>query len=79
MGRLMRKTLPHQNDSSSSPPTMGPIAMASPTAPAQMPMALGRSRGSKTLEMIASVDGSTAAPPKPRPARAAMSWPGLWA
>ena len=57
----MRKTEPHQKCSSSAPPTTGPIATARPTAPAQMPMAWPRSRGSKTFEMIDSVDGMIAA------------------
>jgi hypothetical protein len=75
----MRKTEPHQNFSSSAPPTTGPIATARPTAPAQTPIALPRSRGSKTLEMIDSVDGMTAAPPMPMSARAQISWVGEWA
>ena len=40
-GMLMRKTEPHQKWSSSTPPVIGPMAMARPTPPAQMPMALG--------------------------------------
>ena len=56
IGTLIRKTEPHQKCSSSAPPTIGPIATARPTAPAQTPIAWPRSRGSKTLEMIDSVD-----------------------
>ena len=76
-GTLMRNTEPHQKCSSSRPPTTGPIATASPTAPAQTPMARPRSRGSKTLEMIASVAGMIAAAPRPISARAPMSCPGV--
>ena len=78
-GTLIRKTEPHQKFSSSAPPTTGPIATARPTAPAQTPMALPRSRGSKTFEMIDRVDGMTAAPPMPSSARAQISWPGVCA
>ena len=73
----MRKTEPHQKCSSSKPPTTGPIATARPTAPAQTPMARPRSRGSKTLEMIASVAGMIAAAPRPISARAPISCPGV--
>jgi len=72
-GTLIRKTLPHQKWASSSPPTIGPMATPIPTAVAQMPMAFGRSCGSKTLEMIDSVCGMTAAPPRPIAARAKIS------
>ena len=41
-----------------------------------MPMARPRSRGSKTLVMIDSVEGMTAAPPMPISARVAMRMPG---
>ena len=57
-GTLIRKTEPHQNCSSRAPPVIGPIAMAMPETPAQMPIARPRSRGSNTLVMIDSVDGS---------------------
>jgi hypothetical protein len=76
MGTLIRKTEPHQKCSSSTPPSTGPIATARPTAPAQTPMARGRSRGSKTLAMIERVAGMTAAAPRPISARAAISWSG---
>ncbi len=69
MGMLIRKTEPHQKWLSSRPPVMGPMAMASPTAPAQMPMAFGCSSRSKTFMMIARVAGITNAPPKPIRAR----------
>src|SRR5437764_9195218 len=79
IGTLIRKTEPHQYRSSSAPPTTGPMATASPTAPAHTPMARARSRGSNTFEMIDSVAGRTAAAPMPMTARAAMSWLGSWA
>ena len=72
-GTLIRKTEPHQKWASSTPARTGPIAKPIPTAEAQMPMALGRSFGSKTLEMIDSVCGMTAAPPRPMAARARIS------
>jgi len=75
-GTLIRNTEPHQKWASSRPPTMGPMAMPMPTATAQMPMALGRSAGSNTLEMIDSVCGMTAAAPRPIAARAQTSCSG---
>ena len=53
--------------------------MATPTADAQIPIARGRSAGSKTFVMIDSVCGMTAAPPRPIAALAQMSWSGVWA
>ena len=52
------------------------MATPIPTAEAQIPMAFGRSCGSKTLEMMDSVCGMTAAPPRPMAARAKISWSG---
>ena len=75
-GTLIRKTEPHQKWVSSRPPRTGPIATPMPTAEVQMPIALARSCGSKTLAMIDSVCGITAAPPRPIAARAAISWSG---
>jgi hypothetical protein len=77
IGTLIRKTEPHQKLLSSAPPTIGPMAMARPTEPDQMPMALGCSCRGKTLAMIARVDGMIAAPEKPIAARAAISSAGL--
>src|SRR5215813_11045141 len=79
IGTLIRKTEPHQKCSSSAPPTTGPIATPRPTDPAQTPIALPRSRGSKTFEMIDKVAGRTAAPPMPISARAPISWTGVCA
>src|SRR5579859_4454144 len=75
-GTLMRNTEPHQKWASSTPPTIGPMAMPMPMATAQIPMALGRSAGSNTLEMIDRVCGITAAAPSPIAARAQISWSG---
>ena len=75
IGTLTRKIEPHQKYFSSRPPVIGPSAMATPDAPAQMPIALGRSRGSKTFWMIDSVCGCTAAAPMPISARNRMSCP----
>src|ERR1700753_906737 len=75
-GTLTRNTEPHQKWASRKPPSTGPMATQIPTAKAQMPMACGRSCGSKTLEMMDSVCGMTAAPPRPMAARAKISWSG---
>ena len=69
IGTLTRKIEPHQKCSSSSPPVIGPMAMARPTLPAQMPMALGCSSRSKTFIRTARVAGITKAAPKPITAR----------
>ena len=76
IGTLTKNTEPHQKCASSRPPVTGPMAIARPTAPAQIPIAFGRSVGSKTFEMIDSVDGSTAAPLIPISARNAISSSG---
>ena len=54
------------------PPTSGPIASASAETPAQMPIALPRSRGGKVAVMIESVAGFISAPPTPCTTRAAI-------
>ncbi len=76
-GTLIRKTDPHQKWASRTPPRTGPMAMPMPTAEAQMPMALDRSAGEKTLEMMERVCGITAAPPRPIAARAKISSVGF--
>ena len=55
------------------PPSDRPIAIAAPTAPAQIPMARPRSAGGKITAMIASVTGITAAAPMPISARYTIS------
>ncbi|CAB4931709.1 unannotated protein [freshwater metagenome] len=72
------KIEPHQKCSRSNPPTIGPIATATPTIAVQMPIAAARSFGSvNTLTMIASVAGKISAAPMPINARAPMSWPDV--
>ena len=82
MGTLMRKTEPQSlpvsqwvqcGFCSSSPPRTGPSATAPPTAAAQRPIALPRSCAGKTIVMMASVTGSTAAPPIPITPRKTIS------
>ena len=47
------------------PPTSGPIASASADVPAQMPIAVPRSRGGNVAAMIESVAGFINAAPAP--------------
>ena len=58
-----------------SPPTSGPIASASAETPAQMPIAVPRSRGGNVAAMIESVAGFMSAAPAPWRTRAAISSP----
>ncbi len=55
------------------PPSSGPIARAIAETPAQMPIAVPRSRAGKVAEMIESVEGIISAAPMPWTARAAIS------
>ena len=55
------------------PPTSGPIASASAETPAQMPIAVPRSRGGNVAAMIESVAGFISAAPAPCRTRAPMS------
>ena len=55
------------------PPTTGPIASARADTPAQVPIALPRSCGSKTLVTIESVAGIMNAAPTPCTTRLAIS------
>ncbi len=73
IGMLMRKTEPHQKCSSSNPEVTGPIAAPAPEMPAQMAIALARSRPGKTLVRIDNVEGMMNAAPTPMMARAAMT------
>src|ERR671934_85856 len=52
------------------PPSRGPIARAIADTPAQMPIAVPRSRTAKVAEMIERVDGIISAAPIPWMARA---------
>ena len=76
IGRLTRNTEPYQKCSRSSPEATGPIAAPAPEMPAQMAIALARSRAGKTLARIDSVDGMTNAAPTPMMAREAISIAG---
>ena len=77
IGRLTRNTEPHQKCSSSRPDASGPRAAPLPEMPAQMAIALARSRAGNTLVRIDSVEGMTNAAPMPITARAAISMAGL--
>ena len=57
----------------SRPPTSGPIARASAAVPAQIPIAVPRSRGGNVAAMIESVAGFISAAPAPWTTRAAIS------
>ena len=56
-----------------TPPTSGPIARASAETPAQIPIAVPRSRGGKVAVMIERVAGFISAAPTPWTVRAAIS------
>jgi hypothetical protein len=56
-----------------TPPSSGPIASAIAETPAQMPIAVPRSRTAKVAEMIESVAGIISAAPMPCTERAAIS------
>lgn len=77
-GTAMRNTDPHQNTSSSAPPTSGPIAAPVEKLITQMLIAVVRSRGSGNMfEMSDKVDGARVAAAIPRSARVAMSIAGV--
>ena len=66
MGKLIRKTEPHQKCSSMNPPTTGPNATAIPETADHKPIALARSIGSiNKFVIIARVAGNTSAAPIP--------------
>ena len=73
----MMNTDPHHQFSRKIPLITGPSGMEIPNIPAYIPMALPRSRGGKTLLMIARVAGSMSAAPTPITARKAISISGL--
>ena len=72
-GTLMKKIQCQLRCSVSRPPTSGPIASASAETPAQIPIAMPRSRGGKVAAMIESVAGFISAAPAPWTTRAAIS------
>ena len=77
IGTLMKKIQFQLTCSVSRPPTSGPIARAMAETPAQMPIALPRSRGGNVAAMIDSVAGLISAPPRPCTTRAAIRKPPL--
>ena len=74
IGTLIRKTEPHQNASSSAPPTSGPSAAPTTATDPQIPIAVLRSRSSGNVRRIsASVAGIITAAPMPSSPRAPTS------
>jgi hypothetical protein len=79
IGRLMRKTDPHQKCASKRPPRMGPSATPMPVVADQIPIARARSRSVvKTFVRIDNVQGMSAAAPTPITARAVVKTSGLF-
>ena len=76
IGTFTRNTEPHEKCSSSKPPPKGPMTMPSPDTPAQMPIALARSRPTNVFVRIDNVVGKMSAPPMPMSPRAAISIAG---
>src|SRR5262249_82259 len=77
-GTANRNTEPHQNCSSSTPPSIGPMAPPAEKAVIQIPMAVERCWGSGNMMKISdSVEGARVAPPMPSSARAPISISGL--
>jgi hypothetical protein len=73
-GRASRNTDPHQNSSSISPPSTGPIAEPAEKLPIQNPMATDRCLGSWNMWKISDrVEGARVAPASPSRARATIS------
>ena len=65
-GAMAMKMLPQEKLCSSQPPTIGPIAMATPAIAPQSPIARARSsRSVNTLVSSESVAGSVMAAPRP--------------
>ncbi len=79
-GMPIRKTEPHQNRSSSRPPTSGPSALPTVSAPIQTAIAVVRWALSwNIVRMSESVEGISVAPATPSSARAAISSSGVGA
>ena len=74
-GTLIRKTDPHQNLSSSQPPSSGPTGKPRNVAPITTAMARGRSSSVNRTGITAMDIGRITAAPSPRMARAAISSP----
>ena len=73
IGRLMRKIQRQLAASTTRPPRLGPIAVASPLTPPQMPMAAPRLSAGNTAATMLKVLGIIAAPPSPCTTRKATS------
>ncbi len=77
-GAIAMKMAAQLKCSSSQPPTIGPIAMATPPTAPHSPIARARSvRPVNTLAISDRVAGNVIAAPRPITDRAAMSCPGL--
>ena len=73
-GSASRNTAPHQNTSSTRPPSTGPIALPAEKLPIQTPIAIDRCFGSWNMWKISdSVDGASVAPASPSSARLTIS------
>jgi hypothetical protein len=83
MGTLTRKigrqSRPSRSASISSPPTRGPVMVASPMVAPNIPKAPARSWGGKVTWMTERIWGNMIAPISPCSTREPISMPGLWA
>src|SRR6266516_6589830 len=73
IGRLTRKTEPHEKWSRRRPPATGPIAIPIPDTPAQIEIAFARSRLGNTFVRTERVDGMMNAAPRPITPRPAIN------
>ena len=77
-GTASKNTEPHQNHSSSTPPSNGPTAPPAEKLEIHTPTASVRCRGSANMLRISDrVDGASVAPATPSTARAAISCSAL--
>ena len=73
IGTATRNAAPHQSESTSTPPTIGPAAIPPANNVAQTPIATARCRGSGNMfETNERVDGISVAPAIPSSALAAI-------
>ena len=77
MGTLTKKIHCQPSESTSTPPTSGPTATATPTVAPQMPSAVLRSVGANSWAIRASTVPNIAAPPIPCSPRASSRASGL--
>ncbi len=78
-GRLIAKIQRQPAWSTRKPPMRGPMAVATPARPAQVPMAAGRSSGRNDAWMRARAPGTSRAAAAPCSTRNTASWTGDWA